>query len=193
MYKINVQHCMQGSTFPLFLNVKIIYLWLPLKPRLPSNTQLRSMLSDRLQGLPIIRWSYWSNKCQLHANEFVLLKVYLRREKWLPLWPWKAVHICMKLKKGPPTPPRNSPSPPSSESCTSLLISLTTHEGRPLHKSHYSVTSAAAHRPIREAGKTQGYMAESKVKRFNSSLSSSALISREIYQLVKRRNQGLYV
>lgn len=71
--------------FPLCLNVKIIYLWLPPKPRLPSNTQLRSMLSDRRQGLPIIRWSYWSNKCQLHANEFVVLKVELCGGGMLPL------------------------------------------------------------------------------------------------------------
>ena len=35
---------------PFSLNVKIIHVWLPLKPRLPSNTQLRSMLCDRLQG-----------------------------------------------------------------------------------------------------------------------------------------------
>ena len=97
--------------FPLCLNVKIIYLWLPPKPRLPSNTQLRSMLSDRRQGLPIIRWSYWSNKCQLHANEFVVLKV----ELWggggcCHCWPWKTANICMKLEKGLPT--TTSPSTP---------------------------------------------------------------------------------
>lgn len=91
-------------------------------------------------------------------------------------------------ERNPPASP-TSPSP-SSDSHTSLLISLTTHEGKPLHKSHYTITSAAAHGPIREAGKIQGYTAENKVKRFNSSLSSSALISREIYQLVRRRNQN---
>lgn len=43
--------------FPVSLNVKIICLWLPLKPMLPGNTQLRSTLSDQQQGPPIIRWN----------------------------------------------------------------------------------------------------------------------------------------
>lgn len=100
----------------------------------------------------------------------------------------EGVYICMKLKKILPT--HNSlksyVSRSKQKSHTSfLLIFLTPHELTPLHKSHYSLTSAAAHRPIREADKTQGYMAKTKVKIFNSSLGSSALINKGIYKHIK--------
>lgn len=90
---------------------------------------------------------------------------------------------------------QNSLTPsPTCGSQASFSFNLLNFLDTTLHKSYYLLTSAAAHRPIWEADKTESYMAKSKVKTFNSSLILLLdLINRGIYKLIKAGNQDLNV
>lgn len=83
---------------------------------------------------------------------------------------------------------------PTCGSQASFSFNLLNFLDTTLHKSYYSLTSAAAHRPIWEVDKTESYMAKSKVKTFNSSLILLLdLINRGMYKLIKAGNQDLNV